>query len=92
MSDDAPTPQLADRDEAITNLQTLLRYAYENNHAAYVERDAIKAELAEARAEIALDDARLADLDRILDAIPCPTHGRCITHALDQIEVWKNRK
>lgn len=33
----------------------------------------------------ALVDILIADRDRVLDALPCPAHGRCVPHALEEI-------
>lgn len=45
--------------------------------------------------ELAVTDELLKDRERLLDAIPqCPTHGKCIPHALEwignQVEVQEN--
>lgn len=41
--------------------------------------------------EIKLDNRRIADLEKVLYAIPeCPVHGGCIPHALEWIERMKN--
>lgn len=40
-------------------------------------------DLAAARHEIAVDDQLLADRNRILDACPCPAHGRCVPYVLE---------
>lgn len=47
----------------------------------------VAAELAELREEIALDNKRIAELERVLKAIPgCPDHGElCIPHAMEWI-------
>jgi hypothetical protein len=47
---------LAQREEGVANLQALLKNAYENNGAAYRERDALSAKLAAVQAE--RDNAR----------------------------------
>lgn len=37
------------------------------------------------REEIRLDDELLAERDKVLDALPCPSHGRCVPFALQEI-------
>ena len=37
------------------------------------------------KSEIALDDIRLAEFDKMLDLLPCAEHGRCIPHATERI-------
>jgi hypothetical protein len=58
-----------------------------------IERDRLRAELAaekkradEAEASAAIGDKLLAERNRVLDALPCPTHGQCVPHALDEID------
>lgn len=36
--------------------------------------------------EVSLDNVLIADRDRVLRAIPCPTHGPCVPHALEWIK------
>lgn len=43
--------------------------------------------LEKAQHEIETDDRLIAELERLLSAIPeCPTHGRCIPHAIEYVE------
>lgn len=64
--------------ETITSLEILLTESREIA-TKYEDR------YFEARQEIALDDQLLADRDRILDACPCPAHGRCVPYVLEQL-------
>jgi len=47
-------------------------------HALLTERDALKE-------EVEIDSKLIAERDRILDACPCPVHGRCVPHVLDEL-------
>lgn len=40
--------------------------------------------------EIKTDDELLADRNRILEALPCPTHGPCVPYVLHNISDMKN--
>lgn len=40
--------------------------------------------------EIDIDNKLLADRQRILDACPCPEHGSCVPHVLDELARLKS--
>ena len=46
------------------------------------------ARITQLQKEIALDDALIAERDRVLNAIPCLAHGPCVPHALE----WSEKK
>lgn len=43
----------------------------------------LEAEVKRQKEEIAVSEKLLTERDRILDAFPCPDHGRCVPHVLD---------
>lgn len=47
--------------------------------------DALEARVEKAEAEITLDDKIIADRNLVLEALPCPVHGQCVPHAIDEI-------
>lgn len=38
-----------------------------------------------------IGDKIIADRNRVLDALPCPIHGQCVPHALEEIARLKQR-
>jgi hypothetical protein len=76
--------------KALTQCQEMER---ETRDGLCAEIDRLRAELAaekkradEAEASAAIGDKLLAERNRVLDALPCPTHGQCVPHALDEID------
>lgn len=47
---------------------------------------ALRSRLEELEREVAVDDALLAERQRILDACPCPIHGPCVPHVVKRLE------
>lgn len=45
--------------------------------------------LAQTKEEIEVSERIIADRDRILDALPCPVHGRCVPHVLEKLTEWR---
>lgn len=41
--------------------------------------------VAYAAQQLEVADKIIAERDRVLDALPCPTHGRCVPHALEEV-------
>lgn len=50
------------------------------------DRKALLAEVGRLTAEVAFDNALLAERQRVLDALPCPVHGPCVPYAIEKIE------
>ncbi len=50
------------------------------------EAAALKKQLADAQLEIATDNELITDGNSVLDALPCPAHGRCVPYAIDRIK------
>lgn len=46
----------------------------------------LNAEIAAKDAEIAVADKLIEERNRVLDAIPCAEHGRCVPHAIEWAE------
>jgi len=52
--------------------------------------DELKKEIKELKEELEVTDSILNERQKLLDAIPeCPTHGKCMPHALDWIKKMK---
>lgn len=50
------------------------------------ENARLTAELQQARDEIKVSDKLINERNRILERLPCPDHGHCVPHVLDEIE------
>ena len=79
-----PHANMLDRLDAESVFVALLRTHAPALLDAAGERERLKA-------EVETDDRLIADRDRILDRLPCPTHGRCIPHVLEQIDALQAR-
>ncbi len=55
------------------------------------ETAALRARIVELEREVAVDDAIIADYQRVVDLFECPPHGRCVPFAIEQIE-WMRRR
>lgn len=57
-----------------------------NRHHPQTEYVSPQRRIEKLEAEIRVDDELLKDRDRLLEAIPCPTHGACVPFALEEIK------
>lgn len=83
MSDDAPQPirQLSELE-----IDNLIEAHRDDAIHGIEDHFEVHSALSQMRHEIRISDQLIAERDRILDALPCPIHGRCVPFVLEWIE------
>jgi Domain of unknown function (DUF3850) len=73
-------------DQALTSARIDLDQANKDRAQAIETANIANLAREEARRELALDDQRIDELNKLLDLFPCPAHGRCVPFAIQSVE------